>query len=294
MGYMGNTVTDIHSGEAEEAKRQALKSKVLDIFKVSTVPTVLKKIIEITDDPLSGISDLEAVIEHDQAIASRVVAVSNAVYYGFPRKISSIHQAILVLGFEMVKGLAVSSTIFNVPNPSTRKVLSSLWGHSFEVAMASVMISKKSGLVNKEIAFLAGLLHDIGRPILIQVLNKEYLEVCAFDRNCLGREKSEFGADHAEAGTWFIEKCKLPEDCVHAIRYHHTPEACLEDTKTLPPLVKTVYLANLLSTEQKDKYAVISPMHSAIMKDLGVTAEELDKFSDELSGVRSEISAYYD
>lgn len=277
----------------EEVKKNSLRSRVLELFKISTIPSVLKKIIEITEDPRSGISDLEAVIEHDPAIASRVVSVSNAVFYGFPRKINSIHQAILVLGFDMVKGLAVSSTIFNVATPKTRTVLSSLWCHSFEVAVASVMIAKRSGRVNQEIAFLAGLLHDIGRPILLQLLSREYLEICAFDRNRIEKEQEAFGADHAETGSWFVEKCKLPEDCVQAIRFHHTPEECLERTKRLPPLVEIIYLANLVVTEHREKYALFSPMHADILKSLVINGEYLEQCAEEISGLRGEIRAYY-
>ncbi|OGP20606.1 MAG: hypothetical protein A2054_04990 [Deltaproteobacteria bacterium GWA2_55_10] len=290
---MTNTVT-IHTGEITDSKKNSLRSKVLEILKISTVPSVLKKIIEVTEDPESEVCDLEKVIEHDQAIAARVVAVSNAVFYGFPRKINSIHQAILVLGFDMVKGLAISTTIFGGLNTRARAVLSALWGHSFEVAMASILIARKSGKVNNEIAFLAGLLHDIGRPILLQVLNKEYLEVCAFDRNCLGREREVFGADHAEVGAWFLEKSKLPEECENAIKYHHTPDECLEKTGAIPPLVEIVYLANLVVTEHKEKYALLSPVHTRILNDLKLTGEDLEKVGEEIARVRGEVRSYYD
>ncbi len=289
---MSNTVT-IHSGEVIDAKKNALRAKVIEILKISTIPSVLKKIIAVTEDPYSGVCDLETVIEHDQAIATRVVAVSNAVFYGFPRKINSIHQAILVLGFDMVKGLAISTTIFESVNTRSKAVLASLWAHSFEVAMASVMIARKSGKVNNEIAFLAGLLHDIGRPILLQVLNKEYLEVCAFDRNCIDREREVFGADHAEVGAWFLEKSKLPEECENAILFHHTPEECLEKTGAIPPLVEIIHLANIVATEQKERYALLSPAHANILNDLGLTGEDLAKTSEEIAGMRDEIRSYY-
>lgn len=291
---MSNNTVTIHTGEITDAKKNSLRTKVLEILKVSTVPSVLKKIIEVTEDPDSEVGDIERVIEHDQAVASRVVAVSNAVFYGFPRKINSIHQAILVLGFDMVKGLAISTTIFEGLNTRARSVLSSLWAHSFEVAMASVMIARKSGKINSEIAFLAGLLHDIGRPLLLQVLNKEYLEVCAFDRNCLGRERQVFGADHAEVGAWFLEKSKLPEECERAIKYHHTPEECLEKMHTIPALVGIVYLANAVVTEHKEKYALLSPLHARVLKDLNLTGEDLEKFSLEIACIRDEIRSYYD
>lgn len=275
-------------------RKEALRLKIQEIMKISTVPSVLKRILEVTDDPRSGVSDLEKVIEHDQAIAARVVAVSNAVFYGFPRKISSITQAILVLGFEMVKGLAISTTVFNSVQTRDRSSLVALWTHSFETAMASVLIAQKTGLVNKESAFLAGLLHDIGRPIIFQTCGHEYLELCAFDRNCLTKEEEVFGASHAEAGAWFADKCKLPEDCVKAIRHHHSPEACMEGNTPLPPLVAIVYLANLIVSEAREPYALVSPeAHSRILGQLKLTPQELELFAQEISALRGAISSYY-
>lgn len=292
---MANTVKEIHSRKTGKEKRESLRSKVLEVLKVSTIPSVLKRIIEVTEDPKSGISDLEYIIERDQAIASRVVAVSNAVFYGFPRKINTIDQAILVLGFEMVKGLAVSTTLFSfLKNNKTNSVISSLWAHSFEVAMAAGMLARRTGMVSKETAFLAGLIHDIGRPILLQLLNKEYLEVCSFDRNCIDREAEVFGADHAEVGEWFVEKCKLPGDCTLAVKYHHRPEKCLEEMETIPPLAQIVYLANLIVTEPREKYAFCSPVHAHILAALKISGDELAGFAEKIAASRDEIRAYYD
>ncbi|WKZ34054.1 MAG: HDOD domain-containing protein [Thermodesulfobacteriota bacterium] len=292
---MGNTVKEIHSGKTGKAKRETLRSKVLEVLKISTVPAVLKRIIEVTEDPKSGISDLENIIERDQAIATRVVAVSNAVFYGFPRKINTIDQAILVLGFEMVKGLAISTTLFSfLKNNKTNSVISSLWGHSFEVAMAAGMLARRTGMVSKETAFLAGLIHDIGRPLLLQILSKEYLEVCSFDRNCIEREAEVFGADHAEVGEWFVDKCKLPEDCTLAVKYHHRPEKCLEEMEAIPPLAQIIYLANLIVTEPREKYAYCSPVHAHILASLKLTGDELLGFSEKIAAKRDEIRAFYD
>ena len=155
---MANTVKNLDHAEALRLKKEELRSKIEAVTRVSTIPSMMKKIMEVAEDPGSAVADLEKLIERDQAIASRVVAVSNAVFYGFPRKINSISQAIMVLGFEMVKGLAVSTAVFNVKQPRLARELSALWAHSFECAMASVLLARHSGLVTRESAFLAGLL----------------------------------------------------------------------------------------------------------------------------------------
>lgn len=279
--------------ETADQKKVSLKSKVLEVIKISTIPDMLRKIMEVTEDPKTGVADLEKIIEHDQSIASRVVGVSNAVFYGFPRKISSISQAILVLGFEMVKGLAISTTVFNTVSVTNRANLTDLWRHSFRVAMASVVVAKRTGLVNRESAFLAGLLHDIGRPILYQVCGKEYLDLCALDKNCLEREAEVFGATHAEAGAWFADKCKLPDDCVRAIKFHHTPEAFISEGNLASPLSAIVYLGNLVAIDRKDAYALISTHHAAVLKALGLDTRALVELTEEMAELKGDITAFY-
>lgn len=271
---MPNIVKSFNPEEEQRLKKENLRIMILDLIKISTIPSMMKKVMEVTDDPKSGVSDLEKVIENDPAIASRVVAVSNAVFYGFPRKINSISQAILVLGFEMVKGLAVSTSVFNVCQPGAAKELSAIWAHSFECAMASVILARKTGLLTREAAFLAGLLHDIGKPIMVQACGEQYLEMLAAQGCSAEREEEAFGVSHAEAGAWFADKCKLPEDCVAAMRHHHRPSECMIQDRKTPALALITYLANIISTGARP--AEPASEFSEVLKTLGLTDEDFE------------------
>lgn len=280
-------------------KKEALKEKIFEIIKVSTIPSILKRIIEVTEDNHSTVSDLEKIIEHDQATASRVVGISNAVYYGFPRKISSISQAILVLGFEMVKGLAISTAAFKCAEKDKRVCLITLWRHSFEVALTSVTIAERTGLVNRDSAFLAGLLHDIGRPILYQLYGQNYLDVIGHDINSLLMiEEEVFGAAHPEAGSWFADKCKLPTECVKAIRFHHNPENILEGNGSAAPwLVSITYIADILNSEGNDcseKSTIVSTKHAEILKSLKLDSAGLDGIKETVEAVKKGTNGYFD
>lgn len=281
-----------------EKRKEALKKRVNEIIKLSTIPSIISKIIEITNDEDSTIADLERVIEHDQAIASRVVGISNAVYYGFPRKITSISQAILILGFEMVKGLAISTAVIKGISGQDKEAITALWRHSYETALASVLIAEKSGLVNKDSAFLSGLLHDIGRPILSQVLGKEYTMLAMEDSLGLVEcEEEAFGASHAEAGAWFVDRCKLPNDCVNSIRYHHDPQRYQAKTGgPFPPLIPIVYLANAIVLDgngNKCKYTSVSQAHAEAVKAVNLTGEGLAEIKEKVDGLKGQIADYY-
>lgn len=270
---MPNTVKTFNPDDEKRLRKENIRIMILDLIKVSTLPSVMKRVMEVADDPTTGISDLEKVIENDPAIASRVVAVSNAVFYGFPRKINSIPQAILVLGFEMVKGLAISTTVFNTSHPGSAKWLGAIWAHSFKCAMASVLLARKTGLLTKESAFLAGLLHDIGRPIMVQACGEKYLDSVVKPGLSLEDEEEAFGTNHAEAGAWFADKCKLPDDCVSAIRYHHCLPKSLAGEKP-PVLVPVTYLANLIAANEG---APGSGRHDEALKAIGLSAEDLEE-----------------
>lgn len=286
---MANTVKNLNHAETLRLKKEELRAKIEEITRVSTIPSMMKKIMEVAEDPASAISDLEKLIERDPAIASRVVAVSNAVFYGFPRKINSISQAIMVLGFEMVKGLAVSTAIFNIKQPRFSRELGRLWEHSFESAMASVLLARQSGLVTKESAFLAGLLHDIGKPLMIQACGDRYIE--AFTKDGLSTEKEEesFGANHAETGAWFADKCKLPADCVTAIKHHHTPGECSKEETSGPALARIAYLANVMATGGKEERATNE--FAETLKAISVSPEDFENLCVEFAELKNSAAS---
>ncbi|MBI5599840.1 MAG: HDOD domain-containing protein [Deltaproteobacteria bacterium] len=283
-----NTATAEDLGKGPLSRKDAFRETVNGMMNVSTVPTVLKKIMDLTGNPNTVIHDLVKVIERDQAIAMRVVAASNAAYYGFSRKIRTISQAILILGYDMVKGLAITTTVFNSMPSKDRERLMELWAHSFETAQAAALIAQKTGAIEKESAFLAGLFHDIGRPILCQACGDD-AALSPFDRSSIEKEEEAFGAGHAEAGSWFAARFNIPEDSTLAIRYHHNPEACAKAPK-LPPMVAIIYLANFIVS---GKDAVASPEHDAILASLKLAKEDLASVGDEVEAFKETVRSFY-
>jgi len=286
---MQTTVETYDKDQTKLFRKDALRARINEMTNVSTVPVVLKQIMELTGNPNTIIHDLVAAIERDQAIAMKVVAASNAAFYGFSKRVNTISQAILVLGFDMVKGLAITTTVFNsVPGGSQKRLLS-LWAHSFEVAQAAILIARKTGLIAPEPAFFAGLLHDLGRPILFHACGEDG-GANPFETHSIDEEVDAFGASHSDAGAWFSERFHLPEECVDAIRYHHSPEKSAKP-ENLSPLVAITYLANIAATGA-DK-AALSPDHDAIMAALKLTDEDLEAIAVEIGGQRASTNSFY-
>lgn len=285
---MENVIRKAEDAQAGPQGRNALRAKVDELTNVSTIPTVITRIMELTGNPNTVNHDLAKVIERDQSIAIRVLSASNSAFYGFSKKITTLSQAILVIGFDMVRGLALTTSVFNSVPAKHKPLLKELWAHSFRTAEAAAMLASKTGAVEKESAFLAGLFHDIGRAIILQVCEKESGDVNPFDRN-LAEERKLFGATHADAGAWLSEKFMLPEAVVSAIMYHHEPEKC---PAPVHPLVTITYLANLAASIGPNSLA--SSDHVSLAASLGLTPEDLASIAAETSKLKATSFSYYE
>ncbi len=276
-------------------RREKLRLKVEGLREVSTIPTILKKVLEVVEDEGSSAGDLEEVIEHDQSLASRILCMANAAFYGQSRQVDTITRAIYVLGFDMVKCITISITIFDTINCVDEDIVKRLWCHSFEVALLSKLIGEKTGSPRADSAFTAGLLHDIGRAILFQLFGKGYLDHCIrVDADkLLDVEDDIMGAPHPLVGAWFSERCLMPRECVVSIEYHHTPESSIlnrYDSNGAKELTSIVYLGELLASQRRSGFesdSIPSPRHKGILKSIGVNKgliKDVNQVFDEMSG----------
>ncbi len=267
-------------------KKMALKKKVNNMMQGATSPDVFRKVMAVAEDEKASVSDLKAVIEHDPVIVAKVLSMANGAYFWFPRQISSISQAILVLGFNMVKTLAVSTSIFTGLSTNNIRSVNALWDHSFIVGMAAGLIAKESMVVDNEPAFITGLLHDIGRVVLLQLFGEQYLDVSGASREgLLLREEKAFGATHTEVGGWLAERIKLPEACVRSISYHHNPSECPIDKAdpSMEYLPHVVYLADFIVSDVSggiDSDCEPSQNHAWILKSIGMGNKIFDILED--------------
>ncbi len=259
-----------------DERRTRLREKVQNLMNGATTPTIFKKVMSVAENEKATVNDLKAVIERDPVIVSRVLNMANGAYFWFPRRISTISQAILVLGFNMVKTLAVSTSIFSGLSGGNMRSVNTLWNHSFIVGVASGLIAKESMAVDSDSAFITGLLHDIGRVVLFQMYGDEYLKVAGESREgLLVREEKAFGAAHPEVGGWLAERINLPEGCVRSIAYHHSPSECPIErsdpsTEYLPHVV---YLADFIVSDTGtglDSDCEVSQNHAWVLKSIGM------------------------
>lgn len=203
-------------------------SKVDDM---KVLPEIINKIISLTDDPDSTAQDMEKAILRDQVLTTKILRLANSAYYGYARKISTVSQATVLLGFQAIKSIALASTVSQYLTSELKGYSlekNELWTQSQTCAIISRYIAKQIKYPNPEEAYIAGLLRDIGKTILNQHMEKEYSEVLAKiekdNISFLEAEKEILGFDHAEIGGKVAEKWNLPKALVDSIGHHHTPE----------------------------------------------------------------------
>jgi len=216
---------------AENTKILSLKSKILrSLVELPPMPNIILKAHEIMDDQGSSLKDLAGVIEHDQAIVARVLALANSAYYGLSGLVSSIQHASILLGQRTLGELitiAASSRLLSKKLKGYQLDPGDLWKHSLAVALGSKIIAEKKKGQLAEDAFIAGLLHDAGKIILDPYVLEREKEFKKFqktgERRFIEAEKQILGFDHAEVMSRAARFWRYPEAQSIAIRYHHYP-----------------------------------------------------------------------
>jgi len=222
----------------------ALLSRVDDL---PPLPAVAARVMSMAEDEKTSAMDLAQVLATDQALTAKLIRISNSAYYGFARRISTVREAVVMLGFKQVRQVAVGASLMNnfKRGQDDGFDLDLFWGHSVAVAVTAEALAKKSFAVKPEDAFTAGILHDIGRLVLRQVMPAEFARAVAIARSGEAplhiAEQMETGYSHDEVGKALGELWKFPGHLVDAVRCHHD-----EGLTTSDGLPGVVALANRL------------------------------------------------
>lgn len=232
-----------------QEKAALANSVVKNISHIATLPEITLRIIELVEDPSSTAQDLHNVIANDPALCSRILKVVNSAFYGLPRQIGSINRAIVLLGLNAVKNIAIAASLaklFKGGELCDRFSARDLWIHSIAAGTAGKLIADELKLGLPDEAFLAGLIHDIGIMVEMQSDRLKLIEV--FDGMALNAdgvptndmreiEATVFGANHEEFGGALCEAWKFPKSFTFVATHHHEPTALPENARTLALIV---------------------------------------------------------
>ncbi len=219
------------------------------IDKLPTLPFVVSSLNDLIKNPNTSAADIHAVIVKDQALSSRILKLVNSAFYGFSERISSISHAIVILGFNTVKNVALTASVLNMFKGEENDGFDQkqFWIHSLAVAATSRMVAGRAKLPSVEDIFVAGLMHDIGKLVLHQFAHDEFVKIRQLvgEKNMLIRDAENEvleGINHSQVGAWLATRWKLPGGLVQMIGFHHRPALA---GQLLKP-VACIHLADIL------------------------------------------------
>lgn len=230
---------------------EKLKNIIIDkINSIPTIPHVLRRLIPLLQNENVPIDDIQQIISMDIAISSRLLKVANSAYYGLMKQVTSVRQALHVLGMRQVKSLALGIAVLEtMKRVSGRQTLDfrDLWLHSIGCGIASTMLCELAGGLDRESTFTVAMLHDMGKIPLNGLFPDDYARVIECrdrGRSLSEAEREVFGIDHGDVGGWLCDIWKFPSFLSEPIQGHHNP---LPSSSLTSLLTATVVVADFLS-----------------------------------------------
>jgi len=264
-----------------QAAKETRELLINSIDEIPVFPFVASKLIKILGNSRTNVKDVMHLISMDQSLSLRVLQLANSAYYGLAREIDTIHRAVVVLGFNSIISLAISSVagkMFTKNKPSPHLPAKDLWKHSMSTAICCKLIAKETGLFEKETAFIGGLLHDMGKLVesyhsqdnLCLIINLVKRRGLSFS----SAEKKVLGIDHAELASVLLKIWNIPNHLVESIYYHHNPASSEELDSNI--LAYIINCSDFIVNEQGFKTCTELP-HDPISKE----TMDFFNFSDE-------------
>jgi len=234
-----------------------LKRIQATIARMPSLSTTVVKVLETCNDPRASANQLKQVISLDPVLTGRVLRLINSAYFALGKPITSLTRAIIMLGVNTVKNLALSFAILkNIKGGGTFHAFSTdeFWLHCLGAGVVAKSLAASKGLLpgEQEEYFVAGLLHDLGKLPLNKQFPDEYFQVC----QSAGKGSDHFqhaedrllGIDHCKVGAMIARKWRLGVGLVETMLHHHQPDDATENSRDL---VSTIALANQIAIELK-------------------------------------------
>lgn len=252
------------------------------IHSLPTLPSVVMVLNQRLSSDHTSSGDVAEIIERDHALASQVLRLANSSFFGLRSKVSSIRQAVSLMGFSTIGNLALATSVLqhfsSVGDTAFKPKL--FWQHSIAVAAASKRLAEIFRLEQRDEAFTAGLLHDIGVMIFLCWMKEDFTRMLKLQEengiSVLEAERKVFSLTHTEVGMHLGEHWHFPKSLVDSIRWHHEPNR----SKEYSDLVSTIHLADILINGLDlgcDGSHYFMPLAPEIWRKFELTTDRLDQ-----------------
>ena len=255
----------------------SVQQVIKKVSSLATLPEVTSRIVSTVEDPKSSPAQLHKIVSHDPALVTRILKVVNSAFYGLPGQIASVERAIVLLGLNAIKNIAVAASLgqlFRGVKLCEGFTAKDLWTHCIAVGVTAREIARLMKLPLADEAFLAGMIHDIGLLVSLQTAPEKLVHVCERAKNSkvsfVDLEREIMGMDHQQLGAALCEHWKFPRSCQLVAGYHHRPPLLSNENRLLVTLVAVA--DTLCCSENKgfNLTALNQKLEDTGMNDLGI------------------------
>lgn len=240
---------------------------------VPAMPNVIIKALSVINDDSSGTKELSDIMSYDQALTAQVLKLVNSAYYGFAQEITSIKNAIALLGMTQTKNIVIAVAMKPM---LTSQCGRDMWRHSLKTAVACEYLAKKFDVIDPTDSFTIGFLHDLGKVILNLYDSQKYQTVKGMIKDGIDpliAEETVYDINHAEVGFLLVKKWKLPVLLANCIKYHHSPLS-----SSMPKASSLIYLADKIS-QGDEELPFVDPN---VLEEFSVSISQLKQYKIEV------------
>ena len=275
-----------------------LQKVIARIDDLPTLPRTVLKITELVNDPKSSAKDLARIITDDQVLTARLLKLVNSSFYGFPQRISTVTNAIVLLGFDAIRSLLLTTSVFDLfagRNKKRKQDQENFWDHSLGCAVGAKVIGNHLRHDKIEELFVCGLLHDIGKIVEMLFLPDEFAKVVATVNKkkilMVSAEEEVLGYSHAEIGRLLADKWNLPVKLEQVIAFHHQPVSA----GSFIMEAAIVHLADILCRALNMGYGgdnKIPPLDKLAWESLKIKPDSIESIMETMQDEYSDISNF--
>lgn len=271
-----------------ESTFQETRARIAQLIQeLPSLPIVVTKVLEETQKENVSATTIERLIGSDAALTAKTLRVVNSAYYGMSKQIESLSQAVVILGIQQLRNLVLSigaMGAFRATTSAQKEAHRQHWMHSIASASAAITLARKRrvGTHDQEVAFVAGLLHDLGRLFLFTNFAETYIDIDRRAKNgedLLDLERRHLGLTHSQVGQVLAHVWKFPDRLGELMGAHEGPFT--DDSNTMGLIVHVAHLLADQVTWDPDALDRIDP----------VAKKWLDQFEEEVFQIRNEVEA---
>jgi HD-like signal output (HDOD) protein len=282
---------------------EELQDRIKTIANLPTLPHIASRLMQIVNSPDTSADTVASLVSQDISLSAKVLRLANSAFYGIPKSINTLNNAVVILGFKIIQTMVLSLTVFDMftrddDEDGVAFDRNDFWRHSLRCAVIARLLAhrrRRSFALDPEEAFCAGLLHDVGKVVMEQYLNQDFHKALHHARlhnlSSFEAERDVLGYTHCDVASWLTGSWSLPDEIEQPLVCHHEPEEatiCVDS-------VMICHIADVLSKlNDKDEAAVLETTTALEQKArmLGLSARDLADTAAEISAEMERASLF--